>query len=101
MHLNGSQVKVSKLSVFLSLKVILILANSADPDGMQHYAAFHLGLHCLPEYWFMEFSVQMVKSAMKTKVSLQLYSFLSQNPWIRASLVRLPCVLEQDTLSLA
>ena len=26
--------------VFLSLKVVLILANSVDPDGMQHYAVF-------------------------------------------------------------
>ena len=33
--------------VFLSLKVVLILANSADPDEMQHSAAFHHGLHCL------------------------------------------------------
>ena len=24
-----------------------ILANSQDPDEMQHNAAFHLGLHCL------------------------------------------------------
>ena len=24
-----------------------ILANSADPDEMQHYAAFHQGLLCL------------------------------------------------------
>ena len=23
------------------------LANSEDPDEMQHNAAFHLGLHCL------------------------------------------------------
>ena len=29
------------------LNVVLILANSVDPDEMQHYAAFHLGLHCL------------------------------------------------------
>ena len=29
---------------FLSLKVCF---NSADPDEMQHYTAFHLGLHCL------------------------------------------------------
>ena len=46
--------------VFLSLKVVLILANSADPDEMQHDAAFHLNaalimLHfiwvqCLPKY---------------------------------------------------
>ena len=36
--------------VFLSLKVVLILANSADSDEMQHYASFHLGLHCFPKY---------------------------------------------------
>ena len=39
-------------SVFLSLKVVLILANSADPDEMEHDAAFHLDLHCLPKYPF-------------------------------------------------
>ena len=46
--------------VFLSLKyfcpcfakIKTILANSADPDEMLHYAAFHLGLHCLPKYPF-------------------------------------------------
>ena len=32
--------------VLMSLKIVLILANSADPDEMQHYAAFHHGLHC-------------------------------------------------------
>ena len=36
--------------VFLSLKIVLILENSADPDEMQQYAAFRLGLHCLPKY---------------------------------------------------
>ena len=29
--------------------------NSADPDEMQHSAAFHLGLHCLPKYPFRDF----------------------------------------------
>ena len=38
--------------VFLSLKVVLILANSADPDEMPSKVAFHLSLHCLPEYLF-------------------------------------------------
>ena len=28
--------------VFLSLKMDFVLANSADPDEMLHYAAFHL-----------------------------------------------------------
>ena len=37
---------------FLSLKIVLILENSADPDEMLHDAAFHLGLHCLPTYLF-------------------------------------------------
>ena len=32
------------------MQVVLIVANSADPDEMQHYAAFHLGVHCLPMY---------------------------------------------------
>ena len=41
--------------VFQSLKVVLTLSNSADPDEMQHYAAVHLGLHCLPKYPFRGF----------------------------------------------
>ena len=41
--------------VFLSLKVVLILANIADPDEMQHYAAFHLGLQSLQKYPFRGF----------------------------------------------
>ena len=28
----------------------LIIANSVELDEMQHYAAFHLGLHYLPKY---------------------------------------------------
>ena len=34
------------------LPTLLTLANSVDPNEMQHYAAFHLGLHCLPKYSF-------------------------------------------------
>ena len=36
---------VPQTIVFLSLKIELVLANSADPDEMLHNAAFHLGLH--------------------------------------------------------
>ena len=36
--------------VFLTMKVVLILSFSADPDEMQHDTAFHLGLHCLQKY---------------------------------------------------
>ena len=44
-YFNGSH----KYDVFLSLKVVFILANSADTDEMQHHAVFYLSLHCLPK----------------------------------------------------
>ena len=34
----------------INLCFILNIANSADPDEMPPYAAFHLGLHCLYQY---------------------------------------------------
>ena len=46
---------VLNYDLFLSLKLVLTLANSADPDEMQHTAAFHLGLHCLSKYPFRGF----------------------------------------------
>ena len=54
-YLKGSQVEFLNYDVFLSLKVILTFANSADQDEMQRKAAFHLGLHCLPKYPFRGF----------------------------------------------
>ena len=51
MHiLRGHRFEFSNKIVFLSMKIVFVLTNSADPDGMRHYAAFHLGLHCLPKY---------------------------------------------------
>ena len=47
--------------VFLSMEVVLILENSAEPDKMQNYAAFHLALHCLPNYPLRVSSIQRVK----------------------------------------
>ena len=47
-YIEGSQVIIF-IIVFLSLKINFVLAKSADPDEMLHYAAFHLGLHCLPK----------------------------------------------------
>ena len=49
LYVKGSQIGFFNNGVFQSLKVNLILANSADPDEMQHHAAFHLGLQCLPQ----------------------------------------------------
>ena len=51
-YIKGSQVTFQNNNVFLSLKISFVLANNADPDEMPHYAAFHLGLHCLPKYLF-------------------------------------------------
>ena len=45
----------SILPCILSLKFFSTLAKIADPDEMQHYAAFHLGLHCLSKYSFWGF----------------------------------------------
>ena len=41
--------------IYVCLKVVLILADNADPDEMQHHAAFHLGLHCFSKYLFRRF----------------------------------------------
>ena len=50
-YIEGSQVIIfKKYCIFY-----LVLANSADPDEMQHNVAFHLGLHCLPKYPFWDF----------------------------------------------
>ena len=49
MYIKWSQVAFLNYDVFVPLKVVLIFANSADPDEMQHHAAFHLGVHCLPK----------------------------------------------------
>ena len=38
--------------VFQTWRIVFALTNSVDPDEMLHNAAFHQGLHCLPEYPF-------------------------------------------------
>ena len=60
------RLKFLNYDVFLSLYVVLILANSADPNELQHNAAFHLGRHCLPKYLFRGFSIQRVRGGQAT-----------------------------------
>ena len=49
----GSKATIStEKNFFRSLKIVFVIANSEDPDEMVHYAAFHLGLHCLPKNAF-------------------------------------------------
>ena len=54
-RLKGSQAEFLKYDIFLSLKIVFIIANSAGLDEMRHYAAFHLGFHCLQKYPFRGF----------------------------------------------
>ena len=49
-YIEGSQVTIPHPQ-----KIYFVLANSADPDEMPQYVAFHLGLHCLPMYLFVSF----------------------------------------------
>ena len=46
---NVKLLEISSNDVFLSLKIVFILANNADSDEM---LPNHLGLHCLPQYLF-------------------------------------------------
>ena len=39
----------------MTVTFLVTLTKSVDPDEMQHYAAFHLGLHCLQKYSFRSF----------------------------------------------
>ena len=41
--------------VFFCLKMFFTFSNRADPDEMQHYAAFYLGLHYLQKYLYWGF----------------------------------------------
>ena len=46
-YIEWSQTIISRK--ILSSKIDFVLSNSADSDEMPSYAAFHLGLHCLPK----------------------------------------------------
>ena len=52
---RGVRLYFSKTIVFFCVKIYFTFRNSVDPDEMQHYAAFHQGLHCLLMYLFRGF----------------------------------------------
>ena len=56
-YIEGSPVIISNKNLISYLKIVIVLANSVDTDEMQHGAAFHQGLHCLPKYPFRGFPV--------------------------------------------
>ena len=45
-----------KIIILLILRgtVVFILTDTTDSDEMQHYATFHLGIHCLPKCPFRD-----------------------------------------------
>ena len=59
LYIKGSQIEFSKYDVFLFLEIYFILANSADPNEMPPYVAFHLRLHCMPRCPFRVSSIQI------------------------------------------
>ena len=61
-YLGVSGYNFQKNIVFFCLKIFFTFSKSVDPDEMQHFAAFHLGLHCLQKYSFRGFGrIQRVK----------------------------------------
>ena len=54
-YFKGSWVRISKLCCISVPEDCYDIAKSVDPDEMQHSAAFHLDLHCLPKYPFRGF----------------------------------------------
>ena len=61
-NLGVSGYKLKNKIAFLCLMIVYTCSNSVDPNEMQHHAAFHLGLHCLPKYPYLGVSwIQRVK----------------------------------------
>ena len=52
LYFKGLSLKILQNDVFLSLKIVFILAKSVDPYEILPYASFYLGFHCLPKYLF-------------------------------------------------
>ena len=51
----GCQVIIFQKYCILLSEYPFSFTNSVDPDEIQHYAAFHLGRHCLQKYLFRGF----------------------------------------------
>ena len=54
-HIKGCPVIIFLKYCFFCPKIVFTFTNSVDPDKMQHYTAFYLGLHCLQKYMFRGF----------------------------------------------
>ena len=64
LYLKGLPVKISIKWCISVAEDWFYLKNSAYPDEMPPYAAFHLGLHCLTKYLFI--GIQIEKSCSRS-----------------------------------
>ena len=55
---------LKEISNLFGLKIFFTFTNSVDPAEMQHYAAFHLGIHCLQKYSFRGFPLRGFQNTM-------------------------------------
>ena len=86
---------------FLSLKIVFIIANGADPVEISHYVPFHQGLYCLLKY--LLWKKRMVYNHMKCiknfaicKEFIKLYCFREE---VSSSLkVLVKCILVSPLL---
>ena len=67
-HCSYLGVSDYNLNVFFCLKIFFTFTSSVDPDEIAHYAAFHLGLHCLPKYPLSSFPNIRVKGRLNTYI---------------------------------
>ena len=56
-YIEGSQVIIYEKYGISFFEDQFCLSKQCSPDEMLHYAAFHLGLLCLPKYLFRGFMV--------------------------------------------
>ena len=90
--------------VFLLLKIAFILSNSADHNKIPHYAAFHLGVHCVPKYIFTGIQNEKGDKIQTTNYGIASnYEILILMAYVNSKssdeTVHLPSVLHIDTLS--
>ena len=60
------------LNVFISLKIVCVLANSVHPDEMPRYmyVAVYLGLHCLPNYEYTTSWIKLLTAKFRNRAML-------------------------------
>ena len=81
------------------------MKHMAYPHEMQHYAAYHLGLNCLPKLGVSSYKAKGLRGRRKIGYRERSGSVVEcltrDRPRVQASPVLVCCVLEQDTYILA